>query len=203
MYFIAQKNMRNILLAILLLLSSNLLLAQSNVLGVAVNQKAPDFSAKDQNGKVIRLKSQLEKGSVVLVFYRGQWCPFCNRELSALEDSLKYISAKGGTVIAVSPEKPENIIKTIEKTKASYAVLHDDGLKIMKSYDVAFQVDSLTVSKYKSYGVDFTIANGEANGANLPIPAVYIINKQGVVTYRYFDKDYRNRPTVKELLKHL
>jgi peroxiredoxin len=195
--------MRNTLFVILILVNCNALLAQNNVLGIAVNQKAPDFSAKDQNGKVIRLKSQLEKGSVVLVFYRGQWCPFCNRALSALEDSLKYISAKGGTVVAVSPEKPENIIKTIEKTKASYAVLHDEGLKIMKNYNVVYPVDALTVEKYKGYGIDFAEANGDANGASLPIPAVYIINKKGIIVFRYFDKDYRNRPTVKEILTHL
>jgi peroxiredoxin len=72
----------------------------------------------------------------------------------------------------------------------------------MKSYDVAFQVDTMTIKKYKGYGIDFNNANGE-NGANLPVPAIYIVNKKGKITYRYFDADYRKRPSVKELLNHL
>lgn len=195
--------MKNILIVLLILFQGARVYSQDKAKGLSVNAKAPDFSAKDQNGKTITLQSVLEKNSVVLVFYRGEWCPFCSKELSALEDSLKFIIANGATVIAVSPEKPENIAKTVTKTKASYSVLHDEGLKIMKRYDVAFQVDTATISKYKTYGLDFSLANGETNGANLPIPAVYIINKKGLISYRYFDANYRKRPSVKELLGHL
>lgn len=191
------------LLAFTLLLTSNLALySQHKPKGLSVKDKAPDFTANDQSGKKINLREQLNKNAVVMVFYRGEWCPFCNKELKALEDSLQYITSKGAIVLAISPEKPENILKTVEKTKASYSVLHDEGLKIMKSYDVSFQVDSLTIAKYKTYNMDFHTMNG-ANGANLPIPAVYIINKKGIITYRYFDADYRKRPTVRELINHL
>jgi peroxiredoxin len=195
--------MKNLLAVTLLLMTNLTLFSQDKPKGLSVKDKAPDFTAKDQSGKTINLKSQLNKSSVVMVFYRGEWCPFCNKELKALEDSLKFITAKGAVVLAVSPEKPENIAKTVEKTKASYSILYDEGLKIMKSYGVSFKVDSLTIVKYKTYGIDFNMANGEVNGANLPIPAVYIIDKKGIITYRYFDADYRKRPTVKELLSHL
>jgi peroxiredoxin len=195
--------MKNLLTVTLLLMTNLTLFSQDKPKGLSVKDKVPDFTAKDQSGKTINLKSQLNKNSVVMVFYRGEWCPFCNKELKALEDSLKFIIAKGAVVLAVSPEKPENIAKTVEKTKASYSILYDEGLKIMKSYGVSFKVDSLTIVKYKTYGIDFNMANGEVNGANLPIPAVYIIDKKGIITYRYFDADYRKRPTVKELLSHL
>src|SRR5687767_3980125 len=79
--------------------------------GLFLASKAPDFKGKDQNGNDIRLKDLLKKGKVVLVFYRGEWCPYCNKELSRLQDSLQLITEKGATVIAVSPEKPENISK--------------------------------------------------------------------------------------------
>ena len=194
--------MRKIVL-ILLSVYCSLLIAQDKPSGLKVNSVAPDFTAKDQSGKVINLKSQLKNNEVVMVFYRGQWCPFCNKELKALEDSLQWISSKGAIVIAVSPEKPENITKTIEKTKASYSILYDEGLKIMKSYDVAFKVDSLTISQYKNYGIDFNVANGATNGANLPVPAIYIINKKGIITYRHFDPDYRKRASIKEIVSHL
>jgi peroxiredoxin len=185
-----------------LLLLSIWTMAQEAPKGLAVQVKAPDFSAKDQTGTTVNLKDQLKKGSVVLVFYRGQWCPHCNKQLSKLEDSLQLIKAKGASLIAVTPEKQENIKKTIAKTKASYPILFDEELQIMKSYDVAYAVDNTTIEKYKKYGIDFNENNG-ANGANLPVPAIYVINKKGVIVFRHFDPDYRNRATVEEILKHL
>jgi peroxiredoxin len=176
--------------------------AQEKPLGLNLNDTAPDFTAKDQAGKEINLKKLLKKGPVVVLFYRGQWCPFCNKQLSGMQDSLAAITSKGATVVAITPEKPENIAKTIEKTKASYSLLFDDGLKIMKSYKVAFEVDAVTIEKYKGYGIDFNVANG-TNGANLPVPAVYIISKKGKIAYRHFDPDYRKRPSVKEIASHL
>ncbi len=195
--------MKIVMVTVLMIVACTGSIAQNKPDGLKVNAVAPDFTAKDQSGKVINLKSVLKKNEVVMVFYRGQWCPFCNKELKALEDSLQWISAKGAIVLAISPEVPENITKTIEKTKASYSILYDDGLKIMKSYDVAFPVDSLTISKYKTYGIDFTVANGATNGNNLPVPAVYVINKKGIITYRHFDPDYRKRASIKEIVRHL
>jgi peroxiredoxin len=178
------------------------LFSQDQPKGLSISEVAPDFTANDQFGKSINLKSVLSKGTVVLVFYRGEWCPYCNKELKTIEDSLKFITQKKATVLAITPEKQENISKTIEKTKASYSILHDYGLKIMRNYGVSFKIDSLSNLKYKAYGIDFSSANG-ANGAYLPIPAIYIVNKKGKIIYRYFDVDYRKRPTVKELLSHL
>jgi peroxiredoxin len=194
--------MKKCFLGLVLLLTLTISMAQSAAKGLNVNDKAPAFKAKDQNGKKISLSKELKNGSVVVLFYRGQWCPFCNKQIAALQDSLSLLTAKGATVIGVSPEKPENISKTIEKTKATFSIVHDKGLKIMKAYDVAFGVDAPTVEKYKGYGIDFEQANG-TNGANLPVPAVYIINKEGKITYRFFDTDYRKRPSVAELLNNL
>ena len=114
-------------------------------------------------------------------------------------------SARPGVLMAVANanKKPENITKTIEKTKASYSILYDEGLKIMKSYDVAYPVDSMTIAKYKTYGIDFNAVNGDVNGANLPVPAIYVINKKGKIVYRHFDPDYRKRATIKEIVSHL
>lgn len=177
--------------------------AQEAPKGLNLNDKAPEFTAKDQHGKSISLSTELKKGAVVLVFYRGQWCPFCNRQLKQLEDSVSLIQQKGATVLTITPEVLENIEKTITKTKASYSILHDEGLQIMKSYDVAFKVDDKTIEAYKKYGIDFLKANGPENGANLPVPAVYVINKEGKIIYKYFDTDYRKRASVKEILTHL
>ena len=195
--------MKRFLLIAVILVQSCILLAQTGPKGLQVNDKAPDFTAKDQNGKTVSLKTELKNGSVVLVFYRGQWCPYCNRALKQLEDSLSLIKEKGATVLTITPEIQENISKTIAKTKASYSILHDEGLQIMKSYDVAFQVDDKTIENYKKYGIDFNVANGASNGASLPVPAVYVINKDGKIVYKFFDTDYRKRSSVKEIISHL
>lgn len=195
--------MKKLFLVTAVVFQTAFLFAQTGPKGLNLNDKAPEFSAPDQNGKMVSLKSELKKGPVVLVFYRGQWCPYCNRQLKQLQDSLPQIKAKGATLVTVSPEKQENITKTITKTKASYAILHDEGLQIMKNYDVAYKVDDNTIEKYKKYGIDFTVANGEANGASLPVPAVYVINKKGKIVYKYFDVNYAKRSSVKDILEHL
>lgn len=170
--------------------------------GLNVNENAPNFRATDQNGKTVILNDLLKKGSVVIVFYRGEWCPYCNKQLMELEDSMSLISNKGASIIAVSPEKQENIAKTIQKTKASYSVLSDDSLKIMSAYKVAFELDAKTTEKYKNWGINLQEMNG-SNGNHLPVPAVYIINKEGKITYRYFDINYKKRVSVSEILAHL
>jgi peroxiredoxin len=194
--------MQKIFLSVCLLFSMAAL-AQNSPKGLSINQQAPDFSSTDQYGKTISLSNELRKGAVVLVFYRGQWCPYCNKALKQLEDSLSFIKEKGAAVITITPEKPAYISKTIAKTKASYSILHDEGLAIMKKYDVAFPVDEKTIEAYKKYGIHFNEVNGDANGANLPVPAVYVINKQGKIVYRYFDKDYRKRSSISDILAHL
>lgn len=176
--------------------------AQDKPEGLFIGSKAPDFKAKDQDGQEIRLKDLLKKGKVVLVFYRGYWCPYCNRELSRLQDSILLIQEKGATVVAVSPEKPENVKLTVEKTKASYPVLYDEGMKIMKGYEVEYEIEETTLARYRSSGLDIEKNNG-ANGKYLPVPAIYIIDKESTVTYRFFDADYKKRPSVKEILQNL
>ena len=170
--------------------------------GLKVGDAAPMFTAKDQNGKTVKLKKALKNGPVVVLFYRGQWCPFCNKQLSHFSDSLQMLTAKGATILAITPETGENVKKTIEKTKASFPVLEDAGMAIMKMYKVNFAVDENTITKYKGYGIDFDKANG-SNGANLPVPATYIIGKDGIVKYVFFNKDYRKRASVLEILNNL
>ena len=177
--------------------------AQEKPEGLFINSKAPDFKATDQYGKEIRLKDVLKDSFVVLFFYRGQWCPYCNKQLKKLEDSLQLIKDKRAKLIAVTPEKNEYISKTIEKTKASYSLLYDKEMKIMKAYAVAFEVDERTISRYKNADIDLATANGQKDKVYLPVPAVYIINKEGTIVYRYFDADYKKQPAVKDILENL
>ena len=188
----------------LLLISTLQSQAQEKPEGLFINSKAPDFKGKDQNGNEIVLKDLRKKGPVVIIFYRGYWCPYCNKELQKLEDSLQLIKEKGAQLIAITPEKQEGIAKTIEKTKASYPIITDDELKIMKAYDVAYQVDTKTIDRYKMASIDLAANNGQKPDAvYLPVPAVYIIGKDGEIKYRFFEEDYKKQAAVKDILNNL
>ncbi|HRG91533.1 MAG TPA: peroxiredoxin-like family protein [Chitinophagaceae bacterium] len=194
--------MKHFLLLSFVLIAAFYSQAQKAPEGLFIASKAPDFKAKDQNGTEIRLKDLLKKGKVVLVFYRGNWCPYCNKELSRLQDSLSFITEKGATLLAITPEQAEGIAKTTEKTKAEYSILHDEGLKIMKAYDVAFELPENTITRYKNAGLDVEKNNGD-NGKYLPVPAVFVVDQEQTVRYRFFETDYKKRPSVKEILDNL
>ena len=176
--------------------------AQDKPEGLFINSKAPDFRAKDQNGNEVSLKEMRKKGPVVVVFYRGNWCPYCNRFLKKLQDSLQYLSEKGAQVVAITPEATEGIDSTIQKTGVTFPVIYDQDMKIAEGYHVAFKVDDRTLARYKSAGIDL-LKNNQQKNAQLPVPAVYIVNREGSVTFRYFDEDYRKRVSVAEIRKNL
>ena len=140
MKLISKNNMKKAILILLLnVFSTSMLWAQN---GLKKGDAAPMFTATDNSGKKIDLKSILkDHSSVVLFFYRGQWCPYCNRYIQQLQDSLQLLTAKGAYVVGVTPETGENINKTINKTKASFSMIQDKDNSIMKSYDVNYVME--------------------------------------------------------------
>ncbi len=168
--------------------------------GLKEGAKAPNFVTVDNAGKKIDLDSILgSHKAVVLFFYRGQWCPYCNRYIQRMQDSLQLLVDKGAYVIAVTPETASNIGKTIEKTHASFSILQDRNYQIMKDYQVNYTVDDVLLSKLNTYGVDLEKNNGNKDHV-LPVPATYIIKPSGKITFVHFDKDYTQRPSIKTLL---
>ncbi|GAA4506903.1 peroxiredoxin-like family protein [Hymenobacter ginsengisoli] len=159
---------------------------------------APAFTGRDLAGRSVELKSLLKKGPVVLYFYRGQWCPYCNRQLSQLQDSLQLLTAKGAQVVLVTPETQENIGKTVAKTKAAFPIICDQHFAIMTAYHTAFTVDPATVRKYQGFGVDLLQANASPE-AVLPVPATYVIGRDGRIKYVYFNPDYTRRASVRRV----
>ncbi len=177
--------------------------AQEKPEGLFINSKAPEFRLKDQSGVEVSLKELRKKGQVVMIFYQGNWSPYCTKELIRFQDSLQLLTDKGAKVIAITPEAAEGISKTLEKTKAVFPILYDEQMKVSKAYQVAYEVDERTLNRQKNFGNDLLVVNNQKLKAFLPIPAVYIINKEGTVTTRFFDNDTRKRPWVKEILKEL
>ncbi|WP_320018428.1 peroxiredoxin family protein [Labilibaculum manganireducens] len=172
---------------------------QSSIL---VGQKAPMFKAVDQYGKTIASDEILKNEQLIVVFYRGQWCPYCNKHLSHLQDHVGDFKKAGARLVAITPETTMSVSKTIDKTKAEYSILHDVDSKIMKQYGVDFVLPEKLQKKYKEYGIDLAVSNGN-DDQTLPVPATYVIGKDGIVKYVQYDPDYKNRSNAKEILKHL
>lgn len=171
--------------------------------GLSAGANAPTFSGVEQNGKKISLQTLLkEHQSVVLFFYRGQWCPYCNKHIKELQDSLQLLTAKGAYVIGVTPETSENISKTIKKTNAGFSIIQDKDDEIMKAYGVNFMMDEATFSKYKGYGIDLEANNGNTRHT-LPVPATYVIGRSGKIRFVHFDPDYKKRASIGMLLTKL
>jgi peroxiredoxin len=171
--------------------------------GLKVGDKAPEFTGYDQTGKTIQSKALLEKGPVVLFFYRGNWCPACNKYLQAYQDSLNMITDQGFSLVAITPESIENVEQTVKVHKISYTVIYDCQEKIMKDYDLMFDVSKEFREKVlKAVSIDIAKHNGR-DVAHLPVTATYIINRFGVISAVQFDYDYKNRATVKWMLQNL
>ncbi len=171
--------------------------------GLPVGVTAPDFQAIDADSISFKLTAALRTGPVVLIFYRGHWCPVCNKHLGAVQDSLKLITDRGATVVAVSPQKPEYLEKMADKSGAAFRLIYDEGYAIADAYDVTFTPGKKQLFTYN------ILLNGDLKKAHsddsqrLPIPATYIISSEGNIVWRQFDPDYHNRSTVKEILDNL
>lgn len=170
--------------------------------GLSVGDRAPIFSAVDQFNNIFNLEAQLKQGPVVLMFYRGHWCKYCNRQLEHLSDSLEYIFKKGASVITVTPEIMEFVDETSEKYQNSFRIISDTEMKIMELYKVNFKVNGATNTKYKISGINLNVFNGD-NGPNLPVPATYIIGQNGIIKYVFFKEDYTKRVSMETILINL
>ncbi len=172
-------------------------------LGLKVGTSAPDFKGVDQNGYSIELNSMLKTGPVVLIFYRGYWCPYCSRTLKSYADSINLVTDNGAWFIAVTPETTDGVAKTIDKTNLKFSVISDKEGKIMESFDVAFNVTTDYSKKIRLFKRISIAENNGQTEARLPVPATYIIDKSGKIVYRHFDYDYKKRASIGAILANL
>ena len=155
-----------------------------------VGQSAPLFTLPDAFGNEVSLKALLAKGPVVISFYRGEWCPFCNLELRALEQALPKIKALGATLIAISPEKPDHGIVATENNKLTFPVLRDFSNQVARQFGIVFQVgQELQQFSKNVFKNDLALRNGE-NSYELPVPATYVVDTTGIVRFAHVDVDY-------------
>ena len=175
----------------------------SGILDVAlqVGDIAPNFTLNNAVGHPVELYEYLKKGKVILTWYRGGWCPYCNLKLHELQNKLSEFEALGANLIAVSPELPDKSLSTSEKHELKFEVLSDIGNKIGKEYGIVFK---LTEDVADAYNKSFALNDYNGDDSNeLPLPATYIIDQNGTIIYAFLDADYRNRAEPEELVKFL
>ena len=170
--------------------------------GIKVGNKAPDFTLNNPFGKTINLKTELKKGPVVLVFYRGAWCPFCNMHLHVLQESLEEFKKHNAQLIAITPQRPEKSEAQIKKDGYSFEVLSDLTSQVIKDYHLYYELTDELTDVLKKNGYDVVDHNGEGR-KELPIPATFVIDSAGVVRAMHAPIDYTQRMEPKDILQAL
>lgn len=175
---------------------------------VKTGDKAPDFTLPSQNGNAVTLSKLLEQGPVVLVFYRGQWCPYCNAQLTALNAALPNIKAAGGTLVAVSPQLPTPLQPPSAESNAdappklNFSILSDRGNQVAEKYGLAYELPEKLQALYKEFGINLQDINGDGSWT-LPLAASYVIAPSGTVQYGFVETDYTKRAEPDFLIQQL
>ncbi len=173
--------------------------------GIKVGEKAPDFKLSNALGKTVSLKDELKKGPVVLVFYRGAWCPFCNMHLHALQQSLPQFKKYGAQLITVTPQTPDKSAAQIKKDGYPFEVLSDLDSKVMQDYKLYFELPDDLVAVYKKHQLDIEDFNGAGRNV-LPVPGSFVIDRKGFVRAMQAETDYKARmepATIIDALKNI
>jgi peroxiredoxin len=163
----------------------------------------PDFELGDALGRSVRLSALLADGPVVLSFYRGAWCPFCNLELRALQAVLRQIRSAGATLVAVSPELPDQSLPLIEREGLAFPVLSDPGNRVASAYGLVFALEGeIRRISQEVFGVDLPAFNGD-DSWTLPVPATFVIDPQRRARLVFFDPEFRHRVEPAQILQAL
>jgi peroxiredoxin len=169
---------------------------------INVGDIAPDFTLPNVTGDPVTLYEALNSGPVVLSFYRGGWCPFCNLELQALQAQLSEFRALGANLIGISPETPDKSLSAIDNHQLEFEVLSDIGNITARQYGLLFTVYEEMRPLYLKWGLDVPASNGD-DSWELPVPATYVIDTDSVVRAAHVDKDYTRRMEPEQILAAL
>lgn len=176
------------------MLQANQKIIETGIVDTALKKgnKAPEFSLTNANKQLVTLSERLKAGPVVLLFYRGGWCPYCNMELKAYQDNLETLKSLGASLIAITPESPDNSLSTREKNELSFDVLSDSNLEVSDKFGLTFTLPEELTKIYGGFGINLPEVNGE-NAWRLPIPAAYVIGRDGNIILSHVDVNYTVR----------
>ncbi len=166
--------------------------ASDGVRPLLLGAALPEANLRTVDGQAITLKGALAGKPAVIVFYRGGWCPYCNTQLSGLRLIRKDLDALGYSLIAISPDTPEELKKTLDGQALDFQLLSDSRAEAMRGFGVGYQVDAAMLKKLGDYGIDLEKASGETHHV-LPVPAVFVIDPAGTLQFSFVHPDYTVR----------
>jgi peroxiredoxin len=158
------------------------------------------LSLPDAVGRPMRLAELWQRGPLVLLFYRGGWCPYCNLELRAWQKRLPELQRLGASLIAISPQTPDNSLSTAEKNELAFPVLSDSALAASDAFGITFTLPPELVELYGRVGNELPVVNGNGQWA-LPLPATYVIGRDGRIVFAHVEADYRERAEPDDVLR--
>ena len=168
-----------------------------------VGDRAPAFVLKDPDGKDVSSAELLSHGPLVLTFYRGVWCPYCNLDIQALQDASPELEKHGARLVAISPQTAANSRRLIREHKLTFAVLSDPGNEVAAAFGLRFKLPEYLIDLYKNgFKNDLAVVNGDASWT-LPMPARFVIGRDGKILYAEVNPDYTRRPDPEELIPAL
>ena len=165
-----------------------------------VGDRAPAIVLENATGATVDVGTLLKKGPVIVTFYRGGWCPYCNLELKAYQEILPQIVAAGASLVAISPEKPDDTVSTAEKNALTFEVLSDVGQKVGRVFGLVYEFTDELKSAYHGFNLDIPARNGTPGEWALPVSATYVIDHDGSIVYANTDPDYRDRADPRDVL---
>lgn len=169
---------------------------------IKIGETIPNFSLKNAKNEVVNSSDILKNGKMIIAFYRGSWCPYCNLELKALQEKISEFKEKNATLVAISPQSPDNSLTVIEKHHLTFEVLTDKDNVFAKQLGIVFELQDFVLPYYHALGIDLSSFNKNADNS-LPIPAVFVLNESSKIIYKFADANYMNRIDIDELLKTL
>lgn len=169
---------------------------------IKIGETIPNFSLKNAKNEVVNSSDILKNGKMIIAFYRGSWCPYCNLELKALQEKISEFKEKNATLVAISPQSPDNSLTVIEKHHLTFEVLTDKDNVFAKQLGIVFELQDFVLPYYHALGIDLSSFNENTNNS-LPIPAVFVVNESSKIIYKFADANYMNRIDIDELLKTL
>jgi peroxiredoxin len=161
--------------------------------------RAPSFALKDPEGNLVQSTALLRRGPLIVSFYRGVWCPYCNMELQALEAARTQFEELGATLVAISPQVPANSRKSVRQNGLSFPILSDTGGEVGAAFGLRFALPDYLVEVYKGLRNDLPAFNDDPSWT-LPMPARYVIGQDGIILYAEVNPDYTRRPEAEDML---
>ena len=176
-------------------------LIRSGIAGRAkkAGDQAPNFSLPNTRGENITLNSYLQKGPLVISFYRGAWCPYCNLELKALDDAIERIRSSGAELVAISPNTLEKSAQFASENPFKFDLLCDVGNEVARRFGLVFELAEELRPIYKQFGIDIPAHNGDER-YEIPIPATYIVHTDGSIVHAFVEADYTKRMEPDEIV---